>query len=328
MLTRVDTSKDYPQVLCLSPTYELAIQTGEVTARMAKFCTDIKIRYAVRGEDLPRGSKLTEHVVIGTPGKVLDWALKYHVFDITKIKVFILDEADVMISTQGHQDQCVRIHKHLSKNCQMMLFSATYNDAVTQLAEYLIPNPIIIRLKKEEEVLDNIKQYYVQCPNQEIKYQSIANIYGVVTIGQAIIFCRTRNTASWLASKMVKDGHSVGILSGDLTVEQRLAVLDRFREGYEKVLITTNVLSRGIDIDQVNIVVNFDLPVDVNGQADYETYLHRIGRTGRFGKHGIAINLIDSQQSMNICRDIEKHFNKKITLLDAENSDEIEKIGS
>lgn len=129
---------------------------------------------------------------------------------------------------------------------------------------------------------------------------------------------------------MSKDvgSNSVGVLNGDLTVEQRLAVLDRFREGLQKVLITTNVLSRGIDIEQVNIVVNFDLPVNQEGKADCETYLHRIGRTGRFGKHGIAINLVDSEQSMRICQDIEKHFGKKISLLDAEDSDEIEKIGS
>jgi ATP-dependent RNA helicase DDX19/DBP5 len=120
--------------------------------------------------------------------------------------------------------------------------------------------------------------------------------------------------------------NSVGVLNGDLSVDQRLAVLDRFREGLQKVLITTNVLSRGIDIDQVNIVVNFDLPVNTEGKADCETYLHRIGRTGRFGKKGIAINLVDSEQSMKICRDIENHFGKKIVLLDAENSDEIEKI--
>ncbi|KAL7025285.1 hypothetical protein ACKWTF_013430 [Chironomus riparius] len=328
MLTRVDTAKDFPQVLCLSPTYELAIQTGEVAARMAKFCPEIRIRYAVRGEDIARGTKLTDHVIIGTPGKVLDWSLKFHAFDLSKITVFVLDEADVMIAQQGHQDQCIRLHKHLSKKCQMMLFSATYEKKVMEFAEYIVPSPITIRLKKEEEVLDNIKQYYVRCINQDVKYQAIANIYGVITIGQAIIFCHTRKTAGWLASKMAQEGHSVGVLSGELTVEQRLAVLDRFREGHEKVLITTNVLSRGIDIEQVNIVVNFDLPVDQTGRSDCETYLHRIGRTGRFGKHGIAINLVDSEQSMKVCRDIERHFGKKIQLLDAENSDEIEKIGS
>lgn len=131
-----------------------------------------------------------------------------------------------------------------------------------------------------------------------------------------------------MASKLVKDGHSVGMLNGDLTVEQRLAVLDRFRAGIEKVLVATNVLSRGIDVEQVTIVVNFDLPMDMNKKADCETYLHRIGRTGRFGKTGIAINLVDSEQSMQLLQTIEEHFGKKIKFLDAEDVDEIERIGA
>ncbi|XP_058813226.1 DEAD-box helicase Dbp80-like [Topomyia yanbarensis] len=328
MLSRVDPLKNYPQVICLSPTYELAIQTGEVAAKMAKFCPEIKLRYAVRGEEIAKGAKLTDHIIIGTPGKLMDWGIKFRAFDLKKIAVFVLDEADVMIATQGHQDQCIRIHKQLSSSCQMMFFSATYEREVMEFAEYIVPNPIVIRLAREQESLDNIKQYYVKCRNQDEKYQAISNIYGVITVGQAIIFCHTRKTAGWLSGKMSQDGHSVAVLSGDLTVEQRLAVLDRFRAGLEKVLITTNVLSRGIDVEQVTIVVNFDLPMDQQGRADCETYLHRIGRTGRFGKNGIAINLVDSDRSMMICRSIEKHFQKKIQLLDAENSDEIEKIGS
>ncbi|XP_066597660.1 DEAD-box helicase Dbp80 [Prorops nasuta] len=328
MLSRVDTTKDYPQVLCLSPTYELAIQTGEVAAKMSRFCSEIKIKYAVRGEELARGQKITDHIIIGTPGKVLDWAAKFRFFDPSKITVFVLDEADVMIATQGHQDQCIRIHKLLPRTCQMMFFSATYEPAVMQFAEIIVSNPLIIRLLREEESLDNIKQYYVKCKDINEKYAAITNIYGVITIGQAIIFCHTRKTASWLAEKMTKDGHAVAILSGDLTVSQRISVLDRFREGLEKVLITTNVLARGIDVEQVTIVVNFDLPMDQNRQADCETYLHRIGRTGRFGKSGIAINLIDTPHAMQLCKDIEKHFGKKIHYLDAEDADEIEKIGA
>nr|KAF7413019.1 hypothetical protein H0235_012870 [Vespula pensylvanica] len=328
MLSRVDTNKDYPQVLCLSPTYELAIQTGEVAAKMSRFCPEIKLKYAVRGEEIPRGTKIKDHIIIGTPGKVLDWALKFKFFNLYKISVFVLDEADVMIATQGHQDQCIRIHKLLSRTCQMMFFSATYEAAVMAFAEIIVSNPLIIRLMKEEESLDNIKQYYVKCKDIDEKYAAITNIYGVITIGQAIIFCHTKKTASWLAEKMTKDGHAVAVLTGELTVEQRISVLDRFRAGLEKVLITTNVLARGIDVEQVTIVVNFDLPMDQNRQADCETYLHRIGRTGRFGKSGIAINLIDSSHAMQLCKDIEKHFGKKIQYLDAEDADEIEKIGA
>nr|CAI5830468.1 unnamed protein product [Callosobruchus analis] len=119
MLSRVDVSKSYPQVLCLSPTYELAVQTGEVAAHMAKFCPDIEMKFAVRGEEVPRDQ-------------------------------------------QGHQDQCIKIHKNLSTTCQMMFFSATYDQEVMEFAEHIVKNPIIIRLRREEESLDNIKQYYVR----------------------------------------------------------------------------------------------------------------------------------------------------------------------
>jgi ATP-dependent RNA helicase DDX19/DBP5 len=189
MLSRVDPNKNHPQVLCLSPTYELAIQTGEVAAKMAKFCPEIKLRYAVRGEDIARGTKITDHVIIGTPGKILDWGLKFKAFDLGKITVFVLDEADVMIAQQGHQDQCIRIHRQINRRCQMMFFSATYEKNVMEFAEYIVPDPIVIRLLREQESLDNIKQYYVKCVNQEQKYQAISNIYGVITVGQAIIFC-------------------------------------------------------------------------------------------------------------------------------------------
>lgn len=126
---------------------------------------------------------------------------------------------------------------------------------------------------------------------------------------------------------MARDGHTVAMLSGELTVEQRLHVIDRFRAGKDKVLITTNVLSRGIDIEQVTVVVNFDLPMDLNGEADCETYLHRIGRTGRFGKNGIAINLVDSEKTLAMCMKFQDYFQKPIILLDHENCDEVEKIG-
>jgi len=280
----------------------------------------------LRGEEIARGSKITENIIIGTPGKVLDWSIKFKFFDLKKITVFVLDEADVMIATQGHQDQSIRIHKNLGPHCQMLLFSATYDQAVMDFAENIVSNPVTIKLRREEESLDNIKQYYVNCDTPEAKYRSIANIYGVITIGQAMIFCHTRKTASWLVEKMTAEGHAVALLSGELTIEQRVQVLDRFRDGLEKILITTNVLSRGIDVEQVTIVVNFDLPIDVTGTADCETYLHRIGRTGRFGKHGLAINLVDGPKSMTVLKEIERHFGKDIIKLDAEDVDEIEKL--
>ena len=145
-------------------------------------------------------------------------------------------------------------------------------------AENIISNPVIIRLRKEEETIDNIAQYWAQTESPEEKYEAIANIYGVITIGQAIIFCQTRKTASYIHQQMVADGHTVAVLHGDLALEDRIGVLDRFRDGKEKILVTTNVLSRGIDVAAVTIVINFDLPTDKAGNADCETYLHRIGK--------------------------------------------------
>lgn len=120
---------------------------------------------------------------------MLDWCTKFNAFDIKKISVFVLDEADVMIATQGHQDQCIRIHKQLSPQCQMLFFSATYDRAVMEFAEHIVKDPISIRLLREQESLDNIKQYYVKCRDADEKYKAIQNIYGAITIGQAIIFC-------------------------------------------------------------------------------------------------------------------------------------------
>lgn len=231
MLSRVNPKIQEPQALCLAPTYELAIQIGEVVAKMGRHITDLSVRYAVRGENLEKGKKITEQIIIGTPGKVLDWGLKYRFFDLNKLTVFVLDEADVMIATQGHQDFSLRIQKRLSPTCQIMLFSATYDQEVMDFAQAMVPNPVIIKLKREEESLDNIKQHYVLCRSIDEKYEAVSNIYGVVTIGQAMIFCHTRKTAAWLAEKLTREGLNVGLLSGELTVEQRLSILDRFREG-------------------------------------------------------------------------------------------------
>ncbi|KAM4610628.1 ATP-dependent RNA helicase DDX19A [Polymixia lowei] len=325
MLSHVKPANKWTQCLCISPTYELAVQIGQVIEQMGKFYPEVKLAYAIRGNKVERGTKIQDHIVIGTPGTVLDWCTKLKFIEPKKISVFVLDEADVMIATQGHQDQSIRIQRMLPKDCQMLLFSATFEDSVWKFAERIIPDPNIIRLKREEETLDTIKQYYMVCKDKEDKFTALCNIYGSLTIAQAMIFCHTRKMAAWLAGQLSKEGHQVALLSGEMTVEQRAAIIERFRNGKEKVLVTTNVCSRGIDVEQVSIVVNFDLPVGRDGNADNETYLHRIGRTGRFGKKGFAFNMVDSQQSMDIIHQIEDHFNRKILKLDTDDLEELQR---
>jgi len=328
MLSKIDPALKHPQALILSPTYELAQQTGKVIEDMARFLTGVSCIYSVRGNNQPRGSKLTQQIVIGTPGTTLDWALKLKFFDPRLIKVFILDEADVMIDTQGHQDQSIRIHRSLRKETTThMLFSATYTPEVISFAERVIPDPVVLRLMREQQSVENIKSFYISCHAIEDKLEALINIYGTITIGQAIIFCKTRKDASWLASKLRQEGHLVGLLSGELEIHRRADVINRFRRGNEKILISTNVSARGIDVAQVTVVVNFDLPTkDKTGEPDYDTYLHRIGRTGRFGKKGIAITMVGGSRDIANIQKIEKHFGRPIDKLNAEDIDELEKL--
>jgi ATP-dependent RNA helicase DDX19/DBP5 len=312
----------------LSPTFDLAKQTGSVIEKMKKFSPEIKMQYAIRGvkSGQNRGEKVTEHILVGTAGTVLDWVMKLRSFDPKLIKMFVLDDADIIIDTQGQQDQTIRIHRNLDERCQKVLFSATYSDEVMDFAKKIINNPTIITLKRAEESLSNIKQYYVWCVGDEGKFTSLSNLYAVLTIGQCIVFCRTRKIATWLAEKMAKEGHSVCLITGEATIEQRIHVLDRFREGKEKLMITTNLCARGIDIEKVTLVVNYDIPLDVTRKPDCETYLHRIGRTGRFGKSGLAINFVDGRNSFDNLMYIQKHFGREIVKLDASDPDEIGKL--
>ncbi|XP_071432525.1 ATP-dependent RNA helicase DDX25 isoform X2 [Pithys albifrons albifrons] len=307
MLSRANAKEKYPQCLCLAPTYELALQIGQVVRAIGKFCTDIKVNYAVRGNQMLKGMVLEEQIIIGTPGTTLDWCFKQRILDLEKISLFVLDEADIMMDMQGLSYQSIRIHRSLPKSCQVLLFSATFKEPVRAFAERLIPDPIVIKLREEELTLSNIRQYFMVCQNAEEQYKALCNLYGSFIIGQVMIFCQTRRLAQWLSRKMSWDGHQVAMLTAELTVVQRASVIQSFREGKEKVLIATNVCARGIDVPQVTTVVNFGLPRYQYGEPDFETYLHRIGRAGRFGHRGIAFSMVEDE-TVELVHKIEEHF--------------------
>jgi ATP-dependent RNA helicase DDX19/DBP5 len=323
-LSRVDVTQKYPQVIILSPTYELAVQTHEVAKRMAQFKKEITFRLVTKGQPISN-QRWTETVLIGTPGRMVDSTLKYRNADMSKIKVYVLDEADVMIDTQGHKAQSMRMRRALPNDCQILLFSATYDDEIRKFASDIVPNAIEIHLRREEQSLANIQQLFIVTRTEEDKYRALANIFGTISIGQTFIFCQTKKSANYLAQKLSNDGHQVGMISGDLTVEQRTQALLDFKEGRQRVMISTNLMARGIDIDQVTVVVNYDLPV-YNGQIDKETYLHRIGRTGRFGKDGLAINMISTPEEKRMIDELETHFGQPIKELDPNNIEDLEKL--
>jgi ATP-dependent RNA helicase DDX19/DBP5 len=274
------------------------------------------------------GRHLEGQIIVGTPGKIVD-LLKRGQIKPQKVKVLVLDEADNMIDIQGLGDQSVRVRLAMPKGrCQVLLFSATFPEAVEGFARKFAspPTPHEIRLKVEELTLDGIKQFYMDCKNYKHKLEVLMSLYSILTIGQSIIFVRRRETADDVAKQMTAAGHAVVALHGMHESHIRDAVMDGFRKGESKVLITTNVLARGIDVLQVNLVVNYDIPLTGDNQPDCETYLHRIGRTGRFGRQGVSINFVHDDRSMREMKAIEEHFGKNITRVPTDDLEGIEKI--
>jgi ATP-dependent RNA helicase DDX19/DBP5 len=327
VLSRVDPTKQVAQAIVVVPTRELAIQVHSVMERLAKY-TEIKLLSAVKAheKDEKVKGKVSEQVVVGTPGTIMN-KIKYREIDSKSIMMMVADEADQMIAQDQLGDQTIRIKRALNPKCQILLFSATFDAQVRQFAKAIASDAIEIAVKTEELSLDSIKQFWMNCANENEKYVTLTNIFGLLEIGQSIIFVHTVATAKELANRMRKDGYTVSLLHGkDMAPQERDKVMEDFRQGKTTVLISTNVLARGIDVLSVTLVVNFDVPLNKFGRPDPETYIHRIGRSGRFGRKGVAINLVYNDKSRRDLETIAKHFGKKIDELptnDLEKTSEI-----
>lgn len=323
MLSRVDVGLKKPQCICISPTRELARQTLEVVETMGKY-TGISTQLVVP-ESLGRGQGTSAQILVATPGIMIELIRKRKI-DVSNVKVYVLDEADNMLDAGGLSDSCIRVKQMLPRSCQLVLFSATFPDKVRTYAEELVPNANSLTLKEEELNVDGIKQMYMDCKDENHKFEVLCELYSLLTIGSSIIFCETRRTADELRARMTAEGHICLVMHGALDVHERDRLTDDFREGRSKVLITTNVLARGIDIPTVSMVVNYDIPTTMRGLADPSTYLHRIGRTGRFGRVGVAISFVHNRRSFGLLMDIERYFgNLKIIGIKTDDFDEVER---
>ncbi|SCU92981.1 LAMI_0E12794g1_1 [Lachancea mirantina] len=323
MLSRVDASVNQTQAICLAPSRELARQTLEVVQEMGKF-SKVTTQLIVP-DSYERNKPINAQIVVGTPGTVLD-LMRRKMIQLGQVKVFVLDEADNMLDKQGLGDQCLRVKKFLPNTTQLVLFSATFDDSVRNYARKVVPNANSLELQKNEVNVDAIKQLFMDCTDENNKYEVLTELYGLLTIGSSIIFVQTKQTANVLYAKLKQEGHQVSILHGDLQSSERDRLIDDFREGRSKVLITTNVLARGIDIPTVSMVVNYDLPVLANGRPDPATYIHRIGRTGRFGRTGVAISFIHDKKSFDVLTAIKQYFGLEMTRVPTDDWDEVEKV--
>ena len=325
ILSRIDISNPAPQALVLAPSRELARQILGVISHMGQFIEGLKTMAAVP-DPSRRNQKFDAHVLVGTPGTAMD-QIRRRAIDPRSIKVLVLDEADNMLDQGGLGEQCTRVKSLIPGKFQTVLFSATFPEIVVDFAQKFAPNANTITLAHEELTIDGIKQLMIDCPSEQEKYNVLLKFYGLMAQASSIIFVRKKSTAEELEQRMISDGHKVAQLSGNLEGDARDRVIDAFRSGEAKVLITTNVLARGIDVQSVTMVINFDVPTMANGRdPDPETYLHRIGRTGRFGRVGVAVTMIHDRQSWEQLNKIASYYKTEIQPLPLDDWDTVEEV--
>ena len=307
LLERIDSSINQPQCIVVSNTRELADQTYKVFLSLAKY-TNIKCNLCIGGDMQYKYNveSIKDHVIIGTPGRLSDLINK-EIINNSEIKLIIIDEADDVLSN-SFRKQVKKIFNKIPKESQVVLISATIPSEMSELFDNLLkPDYLSILVKDDELTLDGITQYYINI-DEEYKLDALIDLYKFISIGQAIVYCNKKNKADELKHALIDKSFAVSILHGDMIQKEREDIMKEFRTGTTRILITTDILSRGIDIQQVSLVINYDMP------KYPQTYIHRIGRSGRFGRKGSSINFVTKREK-NILNFIQKMYNTEIVPL-------------
>ncbi|CAN1255150.1 Eukaryotic initiation factor 4A-3 [Linum perenne] len=311
----VEINSKEVQALILSPTRELAAQTEKVILAIGDHL-NIQAHACIGGKSVGEDIRKLEygvHVVSGTPGRVCDM-IKRRTLRTRAIKLLILDESDEMLS-RGFKDQIYDVYRYLPPELQVVLISATLPNEILEITSKFMTDPVKILVKRDELTLEGIKQFFVAVEKEDWKFDTLCDLYDTLTITQAVIFCNTKRKVDWLTEKMRSSNFTVSAMHGDMPQKERDAIMKEFRDGTTRVLITTDVWARGLDVQQasclmvaalqVSLVINYDLP------NNRELYIHRIGRSGRFGRKGVAINFVKSDD-IRILRDIEQYYSTQI----------------
>ena len=306
-LQNININQPTTQVLILSPTRELSTQTAKVVSNLGAFMDGLKIQTLFGGSAIEESSSFSSknvpHIICGCAGRVYDMMRRERISSKT-IKLIILDEADEMLST-GFKDQVYNIFQYLNSEVQVCLFSATLPESMNTIIQKIMRNPIKISVKREQLTLEGISQYFIAVDDDRQKYITLKNLFSYITLSHTIIYCNSIKRVQDLYEAMCEDGFPVCRIHGDMEKNERNKAFNEFRNGISRVLISSNVTARGIDIQQVSVVINFDLSKDVH------TYLHRIGRSGRWGRKGVGINFITRRDIPQIKR-IEEHYSTQI----------------
>lgn len=305
VLQNIDTKISGVQALILAPTRELALQIQKVVVALGDYL-NVKCHACIGGTriiDDIQALKEGVHVVVGTPGRVQD-LINRRALRTDRIQMFVLDEADEMLS-RGFKAQIYDVFQHLPRDIQVVLLSATMPPSVLEVTTKFMRDPIRILVKKDELTLEGIKQFFVDVGEEQYKIDVLVDLYETIAITQAVIFCNTRRKVEFVQEALTNQDFTVSAMHGDMDQAQRDTIMKEFRTGSSRILISTDLLARGIDVQQVSLVINYDLP------TNQENYIHRIGRGGRFGRKGVAINFV-TQDDIKVMREIEVFYNTQI----------------
>jgi len=285
VLGRLDIKSQTTQALVLAHTRELALQINNVFTQIGSYLKPT-INISIKGlsiNDNINELKANPQIVIGTPGRVLDMINK-RALNVRTLKMLVMDEADEMLSL-GFIDQVKDIFRLMPEDIQVGLFSATMPDEFFEITKKFMRDPVRILVKSEQLTLEGINQYYIDVEKNQYKFETLCELYSILTINQSIIYCNNKKVVDDLTFKMRENDFTVSYIHSNMFPKEREETMSEFRNGKTRVLISTDLLARGIDVQQVSVVINYDIPSNI------ENYLHRIGRSGRFGRKGVAINL-------------------------------------
>ncbi|OAG31224.1 ATP-dependent RNA helicase DDX19/DBP5 [Nematocida displodere] len=284
-LMKVDKTQHHPQVIIISPTRDLSKQIFGV---LEDFKGKLEFTSLLAlGDQIDRHATIKEQIIVGPPGTV-KFAVQ-NLIETSKIKMIILDEADALLTEDIGAQTIAAVRKVPQK--QLVLFSATFNDNMKTIVSTIAKDIKTSYLEKHDLKPANISQFYIEV-NEREKIKTLIDLYGMITTGQSIVFVQTRDKAAKVQKELEDDGFDTSLLHGQLTPEERDSVIAKYKKGEIKVLVTTNVLSRGLDVPQLNLAVNYDVPRTMTNEPDVETYVHRIGRTGRFNRSGVSVTFI------------------------------------
>ena len=310
----IDTDFNKTQAIIMSPTHELAFQIKEVVEQIGSMINNLIVQLIVGGtsiqEDREKIKNKTPHIIVGTPGRVFD-LIKRNILNTRNIKLLVLDEADDMLSA-GFKEQIYNIYQYLPESLQTCIFSATMPDEILELTNKFMVNPVKFVMEAPKLNLECIQQFFVAVYNDHAKYDMLKHILNYVN-SQCIIYVNSVKRVNDLYTAMKNDNYSVECIHSDMSKQSRHESYQSFKSGKFKILISSNITARGIDIQQVGIVINFDIPSNVH------TYLHRIGRSGRWGRKGFAINFI-TRHDVNLIKYIENYYKTDIKELTVDNN--------